>query len=64
MFSKEDYRACFQDLESVLSKQSALLKGILSEVSDHTIHSKLHAIFLDDKRIFDESLIQKAKFEE
>jgi hypothetical protein len=64
MFSKEDYLACFQDLEGVLAKQSLLLKDILNEVSDRTIHSKLHAIFLDDKRIFEEAMTQKKKFED
>ena len=64
MFSKKDYQGYFQELESILSKQIVLLTDILNESSDKAVHSKLYAISLDDSGIFDDILVQKAKFED
>lgn len=44
MFTKEDYKNYFQELENILKKSVVIYTDLINLIDDRSIHNRLHAM--------------------
>lgn len=59
MFTKEDYRAYFEELSQILKKTLVIYTDLINEIDDKSVHNKLYALTLENMSAFE--FISKAK---
>ncbi len=52
MFTDEDYRNYFNELENISKKALTIYTNLINELSDYSIRSKLYPIMLEDMEAF------------
>ncbi len=52
MFTDEDYRTYFDQLESISKKALVIYANLINELSDYSIRSKLYPIMVEDMEAF------------
>ncbi len=52
MFTDEDYRTYFDQLESICKKALIIYANLINELSDYSIRSKLYPIMVEDMEAF------------
>ena len=62
MFTDEDYRNYFNELENISKKALTIYTNLINELSDYSIRSKLYPIMLEDMEAFRFMRTYKKKF--
>ena len=52
MFTEQDYRNYFEELENIFKKALTIYTDLLNEVGDQAIRNKLHPVTLDNFEAF------------
>jgi hypothetical protein len=62
MFSNNDYKGYFQEIENILTKTLVIYTDVLNEVEDKSIKNKLNVIASENMETFEFVQAQKEKF--
>ena len=62
MFTDEDYRNYFDQLEDISKKALTIYTNLINELSDYSMRSKLYPIMLEDMEAFRFIKTYKEKF--
>lgn len=62
MFTNEDYRNYFNELENIFKKALTISSNLINELSDYSIRSKLYPIMLEDMEAFKSIKTYKENF--
>ena len=62
MFTDQDYRNYFDELENIVKKALTIYTDLLNEIGDQSVRNKLHPLTLESSDAFKFIRTQKEKF--
>ncbi|MCQ9208785.1 MAG: hypothetical protein NG712_05350 [Omnitrophica bacterium] len=62
MFTEQDYRNYFDELENIFKKALTIYTDLLNEIGDQSVRNKLHPLTLESSEAFRFIRTQKGNF--
>jgi len=62
MFTNDDYKKYFSELETIFKKSLTIYTDLLNEISDQSLRSKLYAVTMENTEAYKKIKEYKKKF--